>query len=46
MSKVVSLERIEPNSPLGFKFKGGTDKPYENAEFDADGVYVSKLEKP
>ena len=41
----IILKRDDPKSPLGFKIRGGTDGPYENAKLDIDGIYVSKLEK-
>ena len=41
----IKLKREKVGSPLGFKILGGSDSPYQNAKFDHDGIYVSKLER-
>ena len=46
MSEIeIVLRRDKIGAALGFKIRGGVDGPYENAKFDTNGIYVSKLEK-
>ena len=39
----IRLVRPDLSTELGFVIKGGKDRPYKQAKFDPDGIYVSQI---
>ena len=39
----IRLVRPDLSAKLGFDVKGGKDRPYKQAKFDPDGIYVSGI---
>ena len=39
----IRLVRPDLSAKLGFDIKGGKDRPYKQAKFDPDGIYVSRI---
>ena len=40
----ILLVRPDISTKLGFVIKGGKDRPYKEAKFDPDGIYVSRID--
>ena len=40
----IRLVRPDLSAKLGFVIKGGKDRPYKQAKFDPDGIYVSGID--
>ena len=40
----IRLVRPDLSAKLGFDIKGGKDRPYKQAKFDPDGIYVSRID--
>ena len=40
----IRLVRPDLSAKLGFVIKGGKDRPYKQAKFDPDGIYVSRID--
>ena len=40
----IRLVRPDLSAKLGFDIKGGKDRPYKQAKFDPDGIYVSLID--
>ena len=40
----IRLVRPDLSAKLGFNIKGGKDRPYKQAKFDPDGIYVFRID--